>query len=45
MMRTTSDGGNNGSTTTEVTLAVDDTVAESGLTFKSTESQQIHCKK
>ena len=26
----TSDGGNNGSTTTEVTLAVDDTVAESG---------------
>ena len=32
----TSDGGNNGSTTTEVTLAVDDTVAESGLTFKST---------
>ena len=41
----TSDGGNNGSTTTEVTLAVDDTVAESGLTFKSTESQQIDCKK
>ena len=37
----TSDGGNNGNTTTEVTLAVDDTVAESGLTFKSTESQQI----
>ena len=40
----TSDGGNNGSTTTEVTLAVDDTVAESGLTFKSTESQQITVK-
>ena len=40
----TSDGGNNGNTTTEVTLAVDDTVAESGLTFKSTESQQITVK-
>lgn len=40
----TSDDGNNGSTTTEVTLAVDDTVAESGLTFKSTESQQIAVK-
>ena len=40
----TSDGGNNGSTTTEVTLAVDDTVAEAGLTFKSTESQQITVK-
>ena len=40
----TSDGGNNGSTTTEVTLAVDDTVAESGLTFKSTESQPIEVK-
>ena len=40
----TSDGGNNGSTTTEVTLAVDDAVAESGLTFKSTESQQIEVK-
>ena len=40
----TSDGGNNGSTTTEVTLAVDDTVAKSGLTFKSTESQQITVK-
>ena len=40
----TSDGGNNGSTTTEVTLAVDDTAAESGLTFKSTESQQITVK-
>ena len=40
----TSDGGNNGSTTTEVTLAVDDIVAESGLTFKSTESQQITVK-
>ena len=40
----TSDGGNNGSTTTEVTLEVDDTVAESGLTFKSTESQQITVK-
>lgn len=40
----TSDGGNNGSTTTEVTLAVDDTVAGSGLTFKSTESQQITVK-
>ena len=40
----TSDGGNNGSTTTEVTLAVDDTVAESRLTFKSTESQQITVK-
>ena len=40
----TSDDGNNGNTTTEVTLAVDDTVAESGLTFKSTESQQITVK-
>ena len=40
----TSDGVNNGNTTTEVTLAVDDTVAESGLTFKSTESQQITVK-
>lgn len=40
----TSDGGNNGNTTKEVTLAVDDTVAESGLTFKSTESQQITVK-
>lgn len=40
----TSDGGNNGSTTTEVTLAVDDTVAKSGLTFKSTESQPIEVK-
>lgn len=40
----TSEDGNNGNTTTEVTLAVDDTVAESGLTFKSTESQQITVK-
>ena len=40
----TSEDGNNGNTTTEVTLAVDDAVAESGLTFKSTESQQITVK-
>ena len=40
----TSEDGNNGNTSTEVTLAVDDNVAESGLTFKSTESQQVVVK-
>lgn len=36
-----SENGDNGSTTTDVTLTVDNDVAESGLTFKSTDSQSI----
>lgn len=40
----TSEDENNGNTSTKVTLAVDDAVTESGLTFKSTESQQVVVK-